>query len=132
MEIVFSYPEKINCIKYALKVGFESFIVLGEAKTHCCSFFFKKQHEIYVENVIFEFLRWTVDVEIHGFPVFSVSNANRIKWTWLSVIYSMQGIRAFESASVFRFYVGVVSTTDMVFSSSVFSRSGWESWNFNY
>ena len=25
----------------------------------------------------------------------------------------MQGIRAFESASEFRFYVGVVSTTDM-------------------
>ena len=27
----------------------------------------------------------------------------------------MQGIRAFESASEFRFYVGVVSTTDMYF-----------------
>ena len=27
----------------------------------------------------------------------------------------MQGIRAFESASVFRFYVGVVSTTDLCF-----------------
>ena len=27
----------------------------------------------------------------------------------------MQGIRVFESASEFRFYVGVVSTTDMYF-----------------
>ena len=31
----------------------------------------------------------------------------------------MQGIQAFESASVFRFYVGLVSTTDIVLSSSV-------------
>ena len=29
-------------------------------------------------------------------------------------MYSMQEIRAFESAAVFRFYVGVVSTTDNV------------------
>ena len=55
------------------------------------------------------------DLEIHGFPVFSVSKANRIKRTCLCVIYSMQGLQAFESAPEFRFYVGVVSTTDMCF-----------------
>ena len=34
----------------------------------------------------------------------------------------MRGLRAFESASGFRFYVGVVSTTDIVLSSFVFRR----------
>ena len=34
--------------------------------------------------------------------------------------------------SVFRFNVGVVSATGIVFSSSVLKRSGWECWNFIY
>ena len=43
----------------------------------------------------FSFLKEEDDLEILGFPVFSVSKANRIKWTWLSVIYSMQGMTSF-------------------------------------
>ena len=132
-KIVFSNLDKISYIKYAIKVGFlKLHCPWGKWKHIVVHSSCRTRNEIYLENVIFEFLRWTADVEIHGFPVFSVSKANRIKWTWLSVIYSMQGIRDFESVSVFRFYVGVVSTTDIVFSSSVFRRSGWECWNFSY
>jgi len=133
MESWVLYSRQNKLYKICYKGGFfKASLSLGKVKHIVVHSSCKIRKEIHLENVIFEFLRWTADVEIHGFPVFSVSKENRIKWTWLSVIYSMQGIRVFESASVFRFYVGVVSTTDIVFSSSVFKRSGWKCWNFSY
>ena len=86
---------------------FKASLFFWKVTTHCCSFLFQKMKWNLPRNCHFHFSKKRMTLRFSDFRFFQFPVTNRIKWTWLSVIYSMQGIRAFESASEFRFYVGV-------------------------